>query len=195
MNTGKLCRYDRFFTPSNVSKGLSILSWCGLGELRTAQRTMFGLLGSVQKSLLLPAQQRMVAEVDKMEQQSPSVMRNSHVDRTSARSSSTPFAKLRHIPVAALQLDQQHKGCRVEGVVCCKATRQVAVQVLMEDATNSPHAVKVSMYNLMPTSTPIKDVRRLLPEAPSLQSKSPITRVSWTAPPAFGLTTLLMLYF
>ena len=140
---------------------------------------MFGLLGCIQKSLLLPAQQKMVAEVDKMEQQSPDLfmMRNSHVDRTSARASCTPFAKLRHIPVAALQLDQQHKGCRVEGTVCCKATRHVAVQVLMEDAITSSHAVKVSMYNLMPTSAPMKDVRRLLPEGTKLAIKEPYYKV------------------
>lgn len=134
---------------------------------------MFDLLGCIQKSLLLPAQQRIVAEIDKIEQQSPFLMRNSYVDKTSARASSTPYANLRHIPVAALQLDQRHKGFRVEGVVCCKATRQVAVQVLLEDVSNSSHAVKVSMYNLLPTSTQMKDVRRLLPEGTKLAIKEP----------------------
>ena len=108
---------------------------------------MFGLLGCIQKSILLPAQQRTVAEIDEIERTSSMIFRNTHVDRTSAAGSTTPFGTLRHIPIADLQLDQRHQGCKVEGIVCCKATRQTAVQILLEDAKNTSHAVKVSMYN------------------------------------------------
>lgn len=130
---------------------------------------------------MLPAQQRLVADMDEFERQAGSqdgfLISNSFVDRTSARVSSASFAMLKHIPVAALQLGERHGGSRVEGVVCCKATRQVAVQVLLEDALNSSRAVKVSMYNLMPTSTKMTDVRRRLPEGTKLAIRDPYYKV------------------
>lgn len=135
---------------------------------------MFGMVGCILKSVLLPAQERRVAEMDEIERPSPTMfMRNSHVDNTSARSCTTPFAKLRHIHVADLRLGQRHKGCRVEGTVCCKAIRFTAVQVLLEDTKNASHAVKVSLYNLMPASTKLAEVRRLLPEGTRLAVKEP----------------------
>lgn len=160
---------------------------------------MFGLVGRIQKSLLLPAQQTLIADLERFERPGGTpdghgfVMRNSHVDRTSSRASSTTFAKSQHIPVAALQLHRRHTGCRVEGTVCCKAFRQVAVQVLLEDAMDSSHAVKVSMYNLIPTSAKLSAVHQLLPEGTKLAIRDPTTKCSWTAPRAFELTTLQML--
>ena len=152
--------------------------------------TMFGLSESmmdsvdcIQKRLLLPAQQSLIAHMERFEQQSRTPngqecrMRNTHVDRTSARASSTAFAKSQHIPVAALQLGQRHTGSRVEGTVCCKAVRQVAVQILLEDAMDSSHAVKVSLYNLLPTSAKMTAVHQLLPEGTKLAIRDPYYKI------------------
>ena len=134
---------------------------------------MFGLMGCIQKSLLLPAQQRVVAELDEIEGTSKFLMRNTHLDASSAAASTTPFANLRHISVASLRVGERHKGSRVEGTVCCKATKYTAVQVLLEDVENTTHAVKVSMYNLVPASARMSQVRRLLPEGTKLAIKDP----------------------
>ena len=48
---------------------------------------MFGLIGCIQKSVLLPAQQRVIAEMDMFEGNSGSLMRNTHVDGSSAAAS------------------------------------------------------------------------------------------------------------
>lgn len=138
---------------------------------------MFGFIGCIQKSVLLPAQQRVIAEIDMFEGNSGSLMRNTHVDGSSAAASTTPVADLRHISVASLRLDQRHKGFKVEGTVFCKATRQVAVQVLLEDVKNTSHAVKISMYNLVPASARMSQVRHLLPEGTKLAIKDPYYKV------------------
>ena len=130
--------------------------------------------GCIEKNVLLPARERVVARLDELETQSKeSLTRNSYVDKTTAQASSNTLANLHHIPIAALRLGQRHTGCMVQRTVCCKATRQVAVHVLLEDVKNSSHAVSVSMYNLMPTTTMLTEVRRLLPEGTKLAIKDP----------------------
>ena len=115
----------------------------------------------------------MVADFGEFEQESGLTMRTTHVDKTSSRASTKPFSTLRHIPIASLELGEHHRGARVEGVVCCKAIRSVAVQILLEDVKNASHAVKVSLYNFVPSSSRIADVRRLLPEGTRLAIREP----------------------
>ena len=115
---------------------------------------MFGLLGCIQKSVLLPAQQNMVADLEKFQKDAAFMMRKTHLDKTSARACTKALSTLQHIPVAELELGEHHKDARVEGLVCCKA-------------------VKVSLYNFVPSRTNIRDIRRLLPEGTRLAIKEP----------------------
>lgn len=100
-------------------------------------------------------------------------MQSSDVDRTSAQASCKPYPKLRHIAIAELQLDHRHTGSKVEGTTCYKAARHIAIQVLLRDDKNASHAIKVSLYNLVPSSAKMKEVRQLLPDGTKLAILEP----------------------
>lgn len=137
---------------------------------------MLRMFGCIQKNVLLPAQQGLVAAMEKFDTNSkkrrPS-QRNTDVDPTAARALSAPFAHLNHIAVAELRLDHRHKGSRVEGIVCCKAIRLAGIQILLEDAKNSSHAVRVGVHNLLPASARLTQVRQLLPEGAKIAILEP----------------------
>ena len=123
-----------------------------------------------------------VVMMERMEQQAAAAgqeifyNRTSQVDPTASVASTTPFGRLKVISLEQLQLGRRHKGWRVEGTVCCVPVRGTAIEVLLSASEDKEKAVKVSAYNLLLVSTPMAQVRTLLPKGQRLTIKEPYYR-------------------
>lgn len=84
-----------------------------------------------------------------------------------------PYGMLKPVNLDQLQLEHRHKGCRIQGTVCCEPIRSTAIQLLLMDAVDDSKAVKVRVYNLLPSNAPMAEVRALLPEGTRLAIKEP----------------------
>ena len=140
------------------------------------------LHGCLAKEPLLADHMYKVVKLDEMErltaqgnnmQQTYVQDRTSHADPVASAACTSPFSTLTPISLAQSQLEHRHKGCRIEGTVCCEPIRFTANQLLLADAVNEAQAIKVSIYNLLPANAPIAKVRALLPKGTRLAIKEP----------------------
>ena len=140
---------------------------------------MSALYGCLDKTTLLADHMCKAEKLEWMEQQAATVgqlafqKRTSHVDPVASAASTTPFGKLRRISLPELTLDYRHKNCRIEGTVCCVPIRLTAIELLLSGFEDKAQAIKVCAYNLLPTSAPMVQVRRLLSEGTRLAIKEP----------------------
>lgn len=128
-------------TVNDVAKGV-LQQLCGaqrlipvdLGRKRRCTRNL-SMLGWIDKRLLVADHLRHVAENDRiLEQIGNSSVRTTVIDRTASAASTRPLATLKHISMNQLNINQQHMCCRLEGTVCCKATRLTAIMLLLQDS-------------------------------------------------------------
>ena len=137
------------------------------------------LRGCIDKEVLLPHCQDIVAATDTLDRisefsnRTTAAVQDTVVDLNALHASKERFSNLRLISIADLRLHKRHGGRRFEGVVCCPATRRNAVQLLLEDVQNASHAIKVSLYNLVPDRARVSQVRCLLPEGTRIAIKAP----------------------
>lgn len=137
-------------------------------------------IGCIDKDVLLPAHERKVKENSDQQTRSKrhgansTKLRSVGAQHAPKQVTITEFSRLRHIPLAALRLNRKHEGSRIEGVVCSKAVCTPAVHLLLEDVTDSCHAVVVKLpcpASAKRSSPP--DVQRLFPEGARLAIKDP----------------------
>ena len=125
------------------------------------------------KTRLLAGHMSAAAEIGRQSSRAMFALKTSHLDPTASAASTVALGDLNHVSVTEMRLSIRNLGCRIEGTVCCRPIRHTAIQVLLEDAKNAEHAIKVSAYNLLPASGPMAQVLTLLAPGTRLAIKEP----------------------